>query len=79
MAGQLTSRVQDILNRGGVSARTLRTNRDRVREAVRECVDRGTQLPVSGLGPGRREAGKVGNWEREAAVMVGSIVGPLQR
>ena len=79
MAGQLTSRVQEILNRGGVSARTLRTNRDRVREAVRECVDRGTQLPVSGLGSGRREAGKVGNWEREAAVMVGSIVGPLQR
>lgn len=79
IAGQLSSRVQDILNRGGVSARTLRTNRDRVREAIRDCVDRGTQLPVSGLGSGRREAGKVGNWEREAAVMVGSVVGPLQR
>lgn len=80
MAGQLSSRVQEILNRGGVSARTLRTNRDRVREAIRECVDRGTQLPVSGLGAGsKREGGKVGNWEREAAVMVGSVVGVLGR
>ena len=79
MAGQLSSKVQDILSRGGVSARTLRTNRDRVREAIRECVDRGSQLPVSGLSPTRKEAGKVGNWEREAAVMVQSVVGPLQR
>ena len=77
MAGQLTSRVQDILTRGGVSARTLRTNRERVRDMVRECVDRGSQLPVSGIA-GKKE-GKVGNWEREAAVMVGSIMGPLQR
>ena len=75
MASQLTSRVQDILNRGGVSARTLRSNRDRVRDAIRECVDRGSHLPNAA---GRRES-KVGNWEREAAVMVGSVVGPLQR
>lgn len=74
MAGHLGSRVQEILSRGGVSARTLRTNRDRVREAVRECVDRGTQVPVSGL-----RGGKVGGWEREAAVMVGAVVGPLGR
>ena len=80
MAGQLTSRVHEILSRGGVSARTLRTNKDRVRDAIRECVDRGSQLPVSGLGTGgRREAGKVGNWEREAAVMVQSVLAPLQR
>lgn len=81
MAGQLTSRVQEILNRGGVSARTLRSNRDRVRDAIRECVDRGSRLPVSGIGvAGRREKdGKVGGWEREAAVMAGSVVGPLQR
>ena len=79
MAGQLSGRVQDILNRGGVSARTLRTNRERVRDAIRECVARGSQLPVSGLTPGRKEAGKVNNWQREAAVMVQSVVGPLQR
>ncbi|KAK3055908.1 Conserved oligomeric Golgi complex subunit [Extremus antarcticus] len=79
MAGQLSSRVQEIMNRGGVSARTLRTNRDRVRDAIRECVDRGSQLPVSSLSAGKRADGKVGNWEREAAVMVQSVMGPLQR
>ncbi|KAK5172865.1 Conserved oligomeric Golgi complex subunit [Saxophila tyrrhenica] len=79
MAGQLSSRVQEILNRGGVSARTLRTNRDRVREAIRECVDRGSRLPASSLSNGKKADQKVGNWEREAAVMVQSVVGPLQR
>lgn len=77
MAGQLSTRVQEIVSRGGVSARTLRSNRDRVRESIRECVDRGSKLPVSGLG-GKKD-GKVESWEREAAVMVGSVVGPLQR
>ncbi|KAK5126340.1 hypothetical protein LTR85_010576 [Meristemomyces frigidus] len=80
LAGQLSARVSEILARGGVSARTLRTNRDRVREMVRECVDRGSQLPVSALAlGGRPEGDKAGNWEREAAVMVGSVIGPLQR
>lgn len=72
MASQLSSRVQEILSRGGVSARTLRTNRDRVRDAVRECVDRGYK------GPARAKKAQ-GNWEREAAVMVGSVIGPLGR
>lgn len=76
MAGQLSSRVQDILSRGGVSARTLRTNRDRIRDAVRECVANGSQLPVSSAVLGKKE---VKSWEREAAVMVGSIMTPLQR
>ena len=76
LAGQLSSRVQEILNRGGVSARTLRSNRDKVREAVRDCVDRGSRLPqAAGLKDGQVRK----NWEREAAVMVGSIVGPLGR
>ncbi|CAK1358950.1 unnamed protein product [Cercospora beticola] len=74
MASQLTSRVQDILSRGGVSARTLRSNRNHVRDAVRECVDRGYR----GKFAARNQAEK-GNWEREAAVMVGSIIGPLGR
>lgn len=77
LAGALSNRVQEILNRGGVSARTLRSNRDRVSAAVRECVHRGSQLPAAG---GNQKGGKmVGNWEREAAVMVGSIVGVLGR
>jgi hypothetical protein len=78
LAGGLEGKVQEILSRGGVSARTLRSNRDRVREAVRECVNRGYK--------GNREVQKKSatttatvNWEREAAVMVGSIVGPLGR
>ncbi|TKA69385.1 hypothetical protein B0A55_08680 [Friedmanniomyces simplex] len=74
MAGQLTGRVNDILARGGVSARTLRTNKERVRDMIRECVDRGSRLPGT-----NEEGRKVGNWEREAAVMVGSVVGPLGR
>ncbi|RMY99858.1 hypothetical protein D0862_06932 [Hortaea werneckii] len=89
MAGQLSSRVHDILARGGVSARTLRTNRDRVRDSLRECVDRGTRIPSGSVGillaKGSSDgvagagAGKVGNWEREAAVMVGAVVGPLMQ
>lgn len=79
LASNMTSRVQEILNRGGVSARTLRTNRDRVREAVRECVHRGSQLPGGGVGARGKEGTSIGNWEREAAVMVGSIVGAMGR
>ncbi|KAL2356021.1 Golgi transport complex subunit 5-domain-containing protein [Cryomyces antarcticus] len=79
LASALSSRVQDIMNRGGVSARTLRSNRDRVRDAVRECVNRGSHLPTGSQGAGKDDVRVVGNWEREAAVMVGSIVGVLGR
>ncbi|WPG98059.1 Hypothetical protein R9X50_00084400 [Acrodontium crateriforme] len=88
-ASQLSPRVQEILTRGGVSARTLRSNVGRVRVAVRECVDRGYKSPVSGLGAGMGMGSKSGEskgdtstavgWEREAAVMVQSIVGPLMK
>lgn len=77
LASSLSSRVQEILNRGGVSARTLRTNRERVKEEIRGCVLRGSQLPVSSLSKGKTTT--VGNWEREAAVMVGSVIGVLGR
>lgn len=77
LASALSPRVQEILTRGGVSARTLRSNKERVREAVRECVNRGSQLPTSALSRGKGMA--AGNWEREAAVMVGSIIGVLGR
>lgn len=77
LASALSPRVQDILNRGGVSARTLRSNRDRVRDAIRECVNRGSQVPAITLARGK--GGMVGNWEREAAVMVGSVLGVLGR
>ncbi|KAI9691198.1 MAG: hypothetical protein M1822_008818 [Bathelium mastoideum] len=90
LAGALSARVQDILARGGVSARTLRSNRERVREALRECVGRGSQVPegVGGVGmnvaagtgkKGGAGAGAGAGWEREAAVMVGAVVGVLGR
>ncbi|KAF9871068.1 hypothetical protein CkaCkLH20_11485 [Colletotrichum karsti] len=75
MAGGLGTRVQEIVNRGGVSARTLRTNRASVGDAVRECVVRGCQMPSAMKGKGRAE----GSWDREVAVMVGSVVNNLGR
>ena len=80
LASSLTARVQEIMNRGGVSARTLRTQKDYVRSEFRECVLRGSKMPQSVLGTsssGKEEV--VGNWEREAAVMVGAVIGALGR
>lgn len=75
LASNMSPRVQEIMYKGGVSSRTLRSNKDRVKDMVRECVNRGSQLPGASLGKGT--AG-VGGWEREAAVMVGSIMGPIK-
>lgn len=72
LAEGLSGRVTDLLSKGGVNARTLRSNRDRVRESIRDCVIKGSQ------GPGGAR-GNQGAWEREAAVMVGSVVGALGR
>jgi len=77
LASNLSPRVQEIINRGGVSARTLRTNKDRVRDALRQCVDRGSQLPNTSLG--KSKASQALGWEREAAVMVGAVVGVFGR
>ncbi|CAK7264462.1 Conserved oligomeric Golgi complex subunit [Sporothrix epigloea] len=43
LAGHLSPRVQDIITRGGVSARTLRSNRTNVGDSIRECVIKGMQ------------------------------------
>jgi hypothetical protein len=75
LASNMSPRVQEIMYKGGVSARTLRSNKDRVRDAVRDCVNRGTQLPSASLSKG---TSAVGGWEREAAVMVGSIMGQIK-
>ena len=72
LAEGLAGRVSDLLTRGGVNARTLKSQRDRVRESIRDCVFKGSQ------GPGGAR-GREGAWEREAAVMVGSVVGALGR
>jgi len=72
LAEGLAARVSDLVGRGGVNARTLRSQRERVRESIRDCVFKGSQ------GPGGSR-GREGAWEREAAVMVGSVVGGLGR
>jgi hypothetical protein len=76
LASGLAPRVQELMHRGGVSARTLRSNKDRVRDAIRDCVNRGSQLPSGTLSRGKTMA--AGGWEREAAVMVGSIMGHVR-
>ena len=80
LASSLSTRVQEIVNRGGVSARTLRSQRDAVRSEIRECVLRGSRMPRTVVLPGSAiSEGQqvVDNWEREAAVMVGSVIGLL--
>ncbi|ROV92217.1 hypothetical protein VPNG_09675 [Cytospora leucostoma] len=70
-ASNLSPRVQDLVNRGGVSARTLKTNRDNVAAGIRECVIRGSQPPSAMV---KTKGGKAVGWDREVAVMVGSVV-----
>ncbi|KXG48684.1 Conserved oligomeric Golgi complex, subunit 5 [Penicillium griseofulvum] len=83
LASSLAPRVQETVNRGGVSARTLRSNRDRLRVEIKECVLRASQVSATSLLAEKGRPGSdmvvVGNWEREAAVMVSSVVGPLGR
>ncbi|KAL8668064.1 MAG: hypothetical protein Q9202_000042 [Teloschistes flavicans] len=71
LAEGLAPRVSNLMARGGVSARALKTQKDRVRDSVRDCVLRGSQGPGGSKG--------VSGWEREAAVMVGSVIGSLGR
>jgi hypothetical protein len=73
LASNMAPRVQELMNRGGVSARMLRSNKDRVGDMVRECVNRGTRLPGA-----LASKGVAVTWEREAAVMVGSIMGQIK-
>ncbi|KAG2412374.1 hypothetical protein HFD88_009931 [Aspergillus terreus] len=77
LASSLASRTQEIINRGGVSARTLRSNRDRLKKEIKECVLRGSQLPPSIVGIEKGAGSR--SWEREAAVMVSSVVNVLER
>ncbi|KAL8729159.1 MAG: hypothetical protein Q9166_004898 [cf. Caloplaca sp. 2 TL-2023] len=72
LAEGLGPRVADLVAKGGVTARALRSHRERIKDSVRDCVLRGSQSP----GDSTRRPGA---WEREAAVMVGSVIGPLGR
>ncbi|KAF5609875.1 uncharacterized protein FSUBG_3656 [Fusarium subglutinans] len=77
MASSLATRVQDIMNRGGVVARTLRTNKNTVGDAIRQSVVKGSQLHSALAGSKARTKTEV-NWDREVAVMVGSVVNNLR-
>ncbi|KAL2115238.1 hypothetical protein VTJ04DRAFT_10901 [Mycothermus thermophilus] len=88
MASNLAPRVQEIAARGGVAARNLKANRQALGDAIRECVERGSQLPSAvaaaagkgkGGGKGTTTEGERKSWEREVAVMVGSVVNNLGR
>ncbi|KAG5932331.1 hypothetical protein E4U53_001383 [Claviceps sorghi] len=76
MAGSLATRVQDIVHRGGVVARTLRSNRSHVADAIRQAVLRGSRPPAV-LTTGKKDHVD-GNWDREIAVMVGSVTNHLR-
>ncbi|KAK0713554.1 oligomeric Golgi complex subunit 5 [Lasiosphaeria miniovina] len=86
MASSMASRVHEIAGKGGAAARTLRANRQAVADAIRDCVVRGSQLP-SAVAAGAKGKTKTaaegvaaaGHWEREVAVMVGSVVNNLGR
>jgi hypothetical protein len=78
LASALSKPVSEIISKGGVSARQLRANKDRVREAVKACVDRGSRVPDAVFDTSiaqRRGMAQRKGWEREAAVMVAAVVG----
>ena len=77
LAGGLSTKTAEIVNRGGVSARALKTNKKSVGDSVRDCVIRGCQAPTGSGKEGKDK--KEDSWEREIAVMVGSVVGALGR
>lgn len=72
LAEGLASRVAELVGRGGAGARALRAQREKVKDSIRDCVLKGSQGPGS-------TTGREGAWEREAAVMVGSVLGALGR
>ena len=77
LASSLSPRVEAIVKAGGVSARTLKSNKDRIRDGIRECVVQGSQPPTGTMSNAKETARK--SWERESAVMVGSVIGHLGR
>jgi hypothetical protein len=79
LAGSLSTKVMEIINKGGVSARALRSNKNSVRDAIRECVIRGSQAPTGTVSVKAKGEAPENVWEREVAVMVGSVVGALGR
>lgn len=78
MASNISARVQEIASRGGIVARTLRTNRNVVGDALRQAVIKGSQTP-NVFSSGKKKPAVEPNWDREIAVMVGSVVNNIGR
>ncbi|OAQ67708.1 conserved oligomeric golgi complex subunit 5 [Pochonia chlamydosporia 170] len=78
MAGSLAARVQDIVNRGGVVARTLKSNKTNVADAIRQAVLKGSQPPGAFATGRNKEKAAEASWDREIAVMVGSVTNNLR-
>ncbi|OAA36478.1 golgi transport complex component Cog5 [Metarhizium rileyi] len=78
MAGSLASRVQDIVNRGGVVARSLKSNKTNVADAIRQAVIKGSQPPGAFVTGRNKEKAAEVRWDREIAVMVASVTNNLR-
>ncbi|PNP48159.1 hypothetical protein TGAMA5MH_00816 [Trichoderma gamsii] len=78
MASNISARVQEIATRGGIVARTLRTNKNVVGDAIRQAVIRGSQTP-NVFSSGKKKPGVEASWDREIAVMTGSVLNNIGR
>ncbi|RCI11015.1 hypothetical protein L249_5254 [Ophiocordyceps polyrhachis-furcata BCC 54312] len=79
LAGSFASRVQELAGRPGAVNRALRANKNVVGDAIRQAVLKGCQLPPALVDVKSRGRTADTNWDREAAVMVGSFVNNLGR
>nr|WOD46283.1 Conserved oligomeric Golgi complex subunit [Trichoderma atroviride] len=78
MASNISARVQEIATRGGIVARTLRTNKNVVGDAIRQAVIKGSQTP-NVFSSGKKKPGVEASWDREVAVMTGSVLNNIGR
>ncbi|PTB66066.1 hypothetical protein BBK36DRAFT_1160181 [Trichoderma citrinoviride] len=78
MASNISTRVQEIATRGGIVARTLRTNKNVVGDAIRQAVVRGGQTP-NVFASSKKKPVVEASWDREIAVMVGSVLNNIGR
>ncbi|KAH0489141.1 hypothetical protein TgHK011_009585 [Trichoderma gracile] len=78
MASNISTRVQEIATRGGIVARTLRTNKNVVGDAIRQAVVRGGQTP-NVFASSKKKPVAEASWDREIAVMVGSVLNNIGR
>lgn len=84
LAGSVSTRVQEMSQRGSSAARSLKLNKGPVQNAIRECVLKGSEKPIlkgqvnpNPVNPD--QASQTKGWEREIAVMVGSVINNLSR